>query len=186
MNLENLYLKLKHWQLFLIFFLSMFILQIGMIPTLILSKEYNFLGIIIGLFTGLGVLLFLGWFYFIIKGLDKKIENQNLRIYKKYFLYLLLFPVLYLTIVLSVLPQGFTISTEGSTVKTIWQIFIIPAHLFSMFCIFFMLYKAAKTIKTVELQKKVTFSDFAGEFFLLWFSPIGIWILQPKINKFVA
>ena len=49
-----------------------------------------------------------------------------------------------------------------------------------------MLYKAAKTIKTVELQKKVTFSDFAGEFFLLWFSPIGIWILQPKINKFVA
>jgi hypothetical protein len=74
MNLENLYLKLKHWQLFLIFFLSMFILQIGMIPTLILSKEYNYLGIIIGLFTGLGVLLFLGWFYFIIKGLDKKIE----------------------------------------------------------------------------------------------------------------
>lgn len=99
-----------------------------MIPTLILSKEYNYLGIIIGLFTGLGVLLFLGWFYFIIKGLDKKIENQNLRIYKKYFLYLLLFPVLYLTIVLSVLPQGFTISTEGSTVKTIWQIFIIPAQ----------------------------------------------------------
>lgn len=46
--------------------------------------------------------------------------------------------------------------------------------------------KAAKTIKTVELQKKVTFSDFAGEFFLLWFSPIGIWILQPKINKFAS
>ena len=96
----------------------------------------------------------------------------------------MLFPVLYLTIVLSVLPQGFTISTEGSTVKTIWQIFIIPAHLFSMFCIFFMLYKAAKTIKTVELQKKVTFSDFAGEFFLMWFFPLGIWIVQPKINKF--
>ena len=104
--------------------------------------------------------------------------------HKKYFLYLLLFPVLYLTIVLSVLPQGFTISTEGSTVKTIWQIFIIPAHLFSMFCIFYLMYKAARTIKTVEFEKKVTFADFAGEFFLLWFSPIGIWILQPKINKF--
>ena len=96
MNLENLYLKLKHWQLFLIFFLSMLILQIGMIPAIIYSEHYKYLGVLIGLFTGLGVLLFLGWFYFIIKGLDKKIENQNLRIYKKYFLYLLLFPVLYL------------------------------------------------------------------------------------------
>jgi hypothetical protein len=27
--------------------------------------------------------------------------------------------------------------------------------------------------------------DFAGEFFLLWFYPVGIWIVQPKINKMV-
>jgi hypothetical protein len=182
MNLENLYLKLKHWQLFLIFFLSMFILQIGMIPTLILSKEYNYLGIIIGLFTGLGVLLFLGWFYFIIKGLDKKIENQNLRIYKKYFLYLLLFPVLYLTIVLSVLPQGFTISTEGSTIKTIWQVFIIPAHLFSMFCIFSCFIRLRKQLKS-RIAKKVTFSDFAGEFFLYGFLLLEFGFYSQKLTN---
>jgi hypothetical protein len=32
-------------------------------------------------------------------------------------------------------------------------------------------------------QKPVTFSDFAGEFFLIWFFPVGIWIIQPRINK---
>lgn len=45
------------------------------------------------------------------------------------------------------------------------------------------MYKAAKTIKIVEVQKSVKFVDFAGEFFLLWFFPIGIWFLQPKIKK---
>ena len=62
---------------------------------------------------------------------------------------------------------------------------IVPLHLFSMFCIFYSLYFVAKTFKTVELQRQVSFSDFAGEFFMIWFYPIGIWIVQPKINKMI-
>ena len=62
---------------------------------------------------------------------------------------------------------------------------IVPLHLFSMFCIFYSLYFVAKTFKTVELQREVKFSDFAGEFFMIWFYPVGIWIIQPRINKFL-
>jgi hypothetical protein len=29
----------------------------------------------------------------------------------------------------------------------------------------------------------VSFYDFSGPFFLLWFFPIGIWIIQPRINR---
>jgi hypothetical protein len=47
------------------------------------------------------------------------------------------------------------------------------------------MYFVAKTFKTVELQKEVTFSDFIGEFFMFWFYYIGILFLQPKINKMV-
>ena len=83
MNLENLYLKSKHWQLFGMFFISMMIMQIGMIPTIIFSEYYKNLGIFIGLFAGLGFLIFIGWFYIIIKGLDKKIEQENLKVYKR-------------------------------------------------------------------------------------------------------
>jgi hypothetical protein len=60
---------------------------------------------------------------------------------------------------------------------------IVPLHLFSMFCIFYCLYFNAKALKIVEWQRPVTFSDFAGEFFLIWFFPIGIWIIQPRINR---
>ena len=62
---------------------------------------------------------------------------------------------------------------------------IVPLHLFSMFCIFYCLYFVAKTFKTVELQREVSFSDFAGEFFMIWFFLIGIWIVQPKVNKMI-
>jgi hypothetical protein len=47
------------------------------------------------------------------------------------------------------------------------------------------LYFVAKTFKTVELQREVSFSDFVGEFFMIWFYPVGIWIIQPKINKMI-
>ena len=60
---------------------------------------------------------------------------------------------------------------------------ILPLHLLSMFGMFYSLYFVAKTFKTVELQKEVNFGEFAGEFFMLWFYFIGIWIIQPKINK---
>jgi hypothetical protein len=73
--------------------------------------------------------------------------------------------------------------TEGSTIKTIWQVFIIPAHLFSMFCIFFMLYKAAKTIKTAELQKKVTSLILRENFFFYGFLLLEFGFYSQKLSN---
>lgn len=73
---------------------------------------------------------------------------------------------------------------SGALIGILFAI-IVPLHLFSMFCIFYSLYFVAKTFKTVELQREVSFSDFVGEFFLIWFYPIGIWFIQPKINKMI-
>ncbi|WP_300664815.1 hypothetical protein [Fluviicola sp.] len=58
-------------------------------------------------------------------------------------------------------------------------------HLFCMFCLFHTFYFVAKTIRAAELQRHVTFSDFTGDFFLVWFLPIGVWFLQPRINNLV-
>jgi hypothetical protein len=62
---------------------------------------------------------------------------------------------------------------------------LILTHLFSMFCIFHSIYCVAKTVKAAEWGRDVTFNDFIGEFFLCWFFMIGVWILQPKINKII-
>ncbi len=62
---------------------------------------------------------------------------------------------------------------------------IVPLHLFSMFIIFWGIRFAAKTLKSVELGRMAKFGDYAGEFFLIWFSIIGYWVLQPRLNEFV-
>jgi len=61
--------------------------------------------------------------------------------------------------------------------------FYLSRSFFLLFCMFYCLYFNAKALKAAEWQRPVTFSDFAGEFFMIWFFPVGIWILQPRINK---
>ena len=60
---------------------------------------------------------------------------------------------------------------------------LFPLEMVASFCMLYTFYFIGKELKAVELQRPVGFSDFAGEFFLLWFYYIGIWILQPRINK---
>ena len=60
---------------------------------------------------------------------------------------------------------------------------ILSAHFMSMACLFFVLYFNAKALRSVELQRRARFGDYIGEFCLFWFFPIGLWFLQPRINK---
>ncbi|MFK8009771.1 MAG: hypothetical protein AB8H03_25680 [Saprospiraceae bacterium] len=91
-------------------------------------------------------------------------------------------PLIYISLI-SVLIFSMMAMILGVFASTSSIFLILIIHLFSMFCIFYVLYFVAKTYKTVELQREVNFSDFIGEFFMLWFFPIGVWFLQPKINK---
>ena len=60
---------------------------------------------------------------------------------------------------------------------------ILPVHLLAMGCTLYSLYFCARALKSAERQRRARFGDFAGTFFLFWIFPIGIWILQPKINR---
>jgi len=64
--------------------------------------------------------------------------------------------------------------------------FVIPTHLISMAGIAYSIYFVAKALKSVELQRTTSINDFRREFFLLWFFPIGIWLIQPRINRLFA
>jgi hypothetical protein len=62
---------------------------------------------------------------------------------------------------------------------------LITIHLLSMVMIFLALRFAAKVMKSVEIDRLAKFSDYAGEFFLIWFMPVGVWFLQPRLNRMV-
>lgn len=192
------FLKAKHWQLFLLTFGIPMIFQFVMMGTMFasigsgnvpdLSLMFNymmFLPIIMILFIG----VFFGWFWSVVIGLQEIIPDEA-KMKLTSFKILFFIPVVYMLLIsifIGVSINGFVDSSNKPSPSLIGGLIalIIPLHLFSMFCIFHTLFYVAKTFKTAELKRKVSFSDFAGEFFLIWFYPIGIWIVQPKINKMI-
>ncbi len=127
-----------------------------------------------------------GWQWSVVMGLQKLVP-AGVKIKLTQFKIFFFIPVVYITLVCGLLALLFNsdMMRGGQPDPAIFMVFaiIFPVHLFAMFCIFYSIYFVAKTIKTAELQREVTFSDFVAEFFLVWFHFIGIWILQPKINK---
>jgi hypothetical protein len=168
-------LKLKHWQLFLITWGLPILLNILTFS----QPELMFLMFpVLMIFFTLGNF---GWIWAIATELNHKIPtalNLNAARFKIYFA----IPLIY-TMGLS-LYMAFSFSSAGGS-TSMSGIVIAVLHLLSMACIFMGLRFAAKTMKTVELGRLAKFGDYAGEFFLMWFSVIGFWVLQPRLNKMV-
>ncbi len=43
----------------------------------------------------------------------------------------------------------------------------------------------AKTLKSLEMKTEASLGDYFGDFMLILFLPIGIWFLQPRINRVI-
>jgi hypothetical protein len=174
------FLKAKHWQVFIITFGLPFFIQIMLMPIIILTNNPMILLRIFPITMILFIGGFFGWFWSIAIGLQQVIPKQ-IQLNVNSFKVFLLIPLVYFILFLAFFITSFNSGIVNSGMLAL----IVPLHFFSIFSILYCVYFAAKTFKTAELQRNVTFSDFAGEFFLIWFFPIGIWIIQPKINLMI-
>lgn len=197
--MTDLFLKAKHWQLFLLTFGIPMIFQFVLMGTMFASigngtaPDASFMLGYVSFFPLIMVLfsaVLFGWFWSVATGLQGKVPG-NVRLNLKTFKVFFFIPLVYTLCILAFMSaamRGMMASIGEPDGQSIGRMFaiIVPLHLFSMFCMFYSLYFVAKTFKTVELQREVSFSDFAGEFFMIWFYPVGIWIVQPKINRMAA
>lgn len=171
------FLKLKHWQLFLLTW------GLPMLVNIITFSQPELMFLVFPIMMMFFTLGTFGWVWAIATELNQKLPaDVNLRSerFKLYFS----IPILYiLVIMLSVtLFKG---SSVDNTNMIVTGAGIVILHFLSMVFIFMGLRFAAKTMKSVELGRVAKFGDYAGEFFLIWFSFIGYWVLQPRLNKLV-
>lgn len=174
------YLKAKHWQIFLLTLVIPYVAQgVSMslfreTPNLMMNATAPIMLIFF--------FFFFGWIWSISIGLQKRIPD-GIKMKTRKFKVFLIIPMIYIPFAFSLMDLLFSSTAQPNASSIgISMAIIIPFHILSIFGMFYSFYFFAKTMKTVELQKEVTFSDFAGEFFLIWFFPIGIWIIQPKVN----
>lgn len=183
------FLKAEHWQIFIITFGLPFLIQIILMPTIFIGNDPRIMMAVFPIIMIIFIAGLFGWFWSVGVGLQRKVPSGVIMKVKKFKIFFFV-PLIYMLFLLIFMGSLFgSVLDKGNepSVAFVGGIFavIFPLHLFSMFCIFYSLYFVAKTFKTVELQREVSFSDFAGEFFMIWFFPIGIWIVQPKINKMI-
>ena len=177
-------LRLKHWQLFLLIVTLPIIFEVLLLRSLLTTNTFPMeLFMFFPVVMVIMLTIFMGWYYQVGSKLhDKLPPNTGLNLNRfKFFLFT---PLIYM--VLLCIGMIF-IFTDLRTGPPIWTFaIIVPLHLFSMFCMFYCLYFNAKSLKSVELQREALFEDYVGYFFLLWFFIVGIWIIQPKLNRLMA
>jgi hypothetical protein len=99
------------------------------------------------------------------------------------FRFNIIFSLVYLTIVFGFSHGGYNINENNYKEYGWWLVIIIPAHLYLMYCLVFTFWFIAKSLATIENNREVSFGDYVGNFFLLFFYPIGIWFVHPKVRK---
>ena len=147
----------------------------------------------------LAFLILFFWYWSITIGLQKKIP-VDIRINLTRFKILFFIPVLYFGLFFGGIFYFFEklpeiidlIKTDNSVILEDYFFsfikfipFFLLFHFFTIFCSLHTIYFTAKTIKLAMLKKEVKFGEFIGYFLLVWFNLIGLWVLQPEINKMV-
>ena len=207
----NLFLRAKHWQLFLV--CVAFPMVLGLISYIVMFIQmfdnpydpdpfamFDAMGnmmIFITVISLISSFTLYSWFWSIGTGLQAKLPEgmtMNIGRFKAGILVAAISGVLVLVIyslMLNTMESMISNSMDGPSSEppegliafVVAIIVMMPLSILAMVAMVHTLFFVAKTLKSVELQKETKFGDFVGEFFLLWFYFVGFWILQPKINR---
>jgi len=162
-------IKLKSWQLFFYFFLPI------ILDSLIPIDKFAFVHEIlkVGFIANYLIWLYkLGIFFF---NKTKGISILKLKWFRLNFIIVIMYLIgLYILINVS----HYNIENFGFVEKI-----IVMVHIYCAFAILYLFYFVSKSIVTFEINEIAKPNKFLGIFFMLWFYPIGLWFLQPRIRK---
>ena len=175
-GITSFFLRAKHWQIFFLVFGVYFAGQMALVGSILVvphSQEVfskgGFLAGLVMTFSTLGLFV---WFWS-LGSYFNSIVQPELRMKSGFFSVALIYPPFY---------SFFFVATFQSSSPRLFGL-IIPLHLFAMVCMFYLLYFVSKSLVSAETSKPALFYDYAGPFFLLWFFPVGVWIVQPRVNR---
>jgi hypothetical protein len=157
-------LRIKHWQLFLTFILPMYFAKSSL--ALIIITEFE-------------LVLFSFWIYSTVKYGQFRLSQLGIKKYNSTFFITncILLPIIWLTIRLYISQTG--INLDSIPLRVLW----IAWDIYFFVAFFYMSFFAAKTIVAVDKEKDVNFKEYFFTMIGCIFIPIGIWFIQPKINK---
>jgi hypothetical protein len=183
------FLLAKSWQLFLAVFVVPFSIFISglFVPLHVLNGAYFFFAIPIAVV--LSQMVIYSWMWSVGHILFKAL-NLSLFFTNGTFRFFIAIPVAIIFLILIFWLWGATILGLGqfsmANILTGMLVFVVPLEILFMASQFYCFYFVAKVIKTAETDKVVSFENFSTEFIWLILFPVGIWFIQPRVNRVVA
>ena len=170
----SIYLRAKHWQLFIVLVGSMFLAQTIMFSTFLSGNSSSILALLVLPMLLMGIVFF-GWLWSIsaacYKALPPKLASSP-----KPMQIGLIYALVYLVL------SGTFFFGPGNQLPS----YVVVMHLLAMAAIFYSLGFTAKQLTKLEQHQNVSFFSYSGPFFLFWFFPIGVWFIQPKVNQLLG
>jgi hypothetical protein len=165
-------LSFKHWQLFLLIFIC------GAWTSPSPLKE---------IINGVAVVTFTLWIYAVgVYAQDRIAElglkPMNLKLFKANVI--IVSAVLFIALLFSAI-QGEVQQTASDTFDVKDILYTIGGLYFAFAMVQTVIF-ACKTIAKIEYRREVAFGDYFNNLLLMFFFFVGIWFLQPKINKLIA
>ena len=158
-------LKFKHWQMFIIL----------LIATFLTNLTWYGHDTITMIFQGAGFLIYFVWFFAIgielVNHLPSTVDLSNTLFVINGFVIIISFGIIIVF---------FGGQYSGNGILS----FLLISYL--IFAIFHFMFYPAKLIKSIELEKEAHLGQYFIYFLQLIFWPIGIWWIQPRINKIEA
>ncbi|MBS4061945.1 MAG: hypothetical protein KG029_16220 [Bacteroidetes bacterium] len=172
----NRVLTLKSWQTFgLIIIMPILLIVLG--GVLIRITEIKALGTLFAILAALTMMIsYYGWIWTAGIALFRQcVFNSKLNLNAFRFLF-----VLALILFLTITPILKTVFSEDSLF--VIRIIGIASLLSFFYCIYFI----STAIRNLERQRNIKTSFIILDFILIWILPIGIWFIQPRIDKILA
>jgi len=166
-QLSASFLRIKHWQLFLLLVVPDFS-----------DLFYSANSFIDHFATVLGFSLIVAWIYSAGTELVNKLPEGH-GVKKLFFQINCIYVVAFMTIETFFFNGGFTMVTDY---PKFWWI-SLPAEFYFSFCLFYSAYFAARMLSSAIKGRIVGFHFAIGYFFAFAFFPVGVWIIQPKLNR---
>jgi hypothetical protein len=169
-GIASLFLRARAWQLFLlIILLGGTTLWSSNVSDPSASYFHRLLAL------GLDPLLFFAWAWFAGMFLSS-ILVPGARFDKPFFIFSAVYSVVYFA------SYPFVLSQRPST--PLW--FTVVTLGFGMICAINIINAVATSLRSAETGETPKFSDAVLYFEAIWAFPIGVWFVQPKINRLYA
>jgi hypothetical protein len=176
-SVADYFLRAKHWQIFLLLFgtfsVSQFILFTG--ARTVTGESSGIVSLCAWAVLGLAQLSLAAWLWSLGVFLTS-IKPPALRLSLRFFRFALVYGPVFL----------FAFNVFFDDLQSLPLAFVSPLNLLAIFCVVYSLYFVSRSLVSAEKSESVSFSSYVVEFFLIWFFPIGVWFIQPRVNRLYA